>query len=176
MLNLIHKVTQLLIINVYKVYLYLVDVLSGLTYLSEELLDEDEGTQVKWDLYSFLFHGHSSTWPCGDGGRLILMVEEDRGVKPTYLYSRLLLFFDAKAFLHVLDLAFEDTYLNGKAHSGISWLIIMKILLKILTSSPSPSSLPPTVWMFIHIFVTHNMPKYTQFIQMLPSVLHSNLG
>jgi hypothetical protein len=131
MLRLIRKVTQLrrspvpdeaalepLIVNAYKVYPYLADVLSGLTYPSEEPLDEDEGTQAKRDLYAFLFHGRSSTWPRGDGGRLILTAEEDGGVEPTYPYCRLLLCFDAEAFLHALDLAFEDTYLNDEARGG----------------------------------------------------------
>ena len=188
MLGLIRKVTQLrrspvpdeaalepLIVNAYKVYPYLADVLSGLTYPSEEPLDEDEGTQAKRDLYSFLFHGRSSTWPRGDGGRLVLTAEEDGGVEPTYPYCRLLLCFDAEAFLHALDLAFEDTYLNDEARGGASRLVIVKILLEILASSPSPSSLPPAVRTFVHIFVARNVPKYTQFIQMSPSVLHSIL-
>jgi hypothetical protein len=185
MLRLIRKVTQLrrspvpdeaalepLIVNAYKVYPYLADVLSGLTYPSEEPLDEDEGTQAKQDLYSFLFHGRSSTWPRGDGGRLVLTAEEDGGVEPTYPYCRLLLCFDAEAFLHALDLAFEDTYLN--ARGGASRLVIVKILLEIL-ASPSPSSLPPAVRTFVHIFVARNVPKYPQFLQMSPSVLHSIL-
>ena len=189
MLGLIRRVTQLrrspvpdeaalepLIVNAYKVYPYLADVLSGLTYPSEEPLDEDEGTQAKRDLYSFLFHGRSSAWPRGDGGRLVLTAEEDGGVEPTYPYCRQLLCFDAEAFLHALDLAFEDTYLNDEARGVASRLVIVKILLEILASPPSPSSgLPPAVRTFVHIFVARNVPKYPQFIQMSPSVLHSIL-
>jgi vacuolar protein sorting-associated protein 8 len=192
MLILIRKVMQLrrsptpdetalepLIVNAYKVYPYLADVLSGLTYPSEEPLDEDEAVLAKRDLYSFLFHGRSSTWPRGDGGKLILTAEEDGGVEPTYPYCRLLLRFDAEAFLHALDLAFEDAYLNDETSGGASRLVIVKILLEILSSSPSPSSpsapLPPTVRTFVHIFIARNVPKYPQFIQMAPSVLHSIL-
>ncbi|KAH9028763.1 Golgi CORVET complex core vacuolar protein 8-domain-containing protein [Lactarius pseudohatsudake] len=192
MLGLIRKVTQLrrspvpdeaalepLIVNAYKVYPYLADVLSGLTYPSEEPLDEDEGTQAKRDLYAFLFHGRSSTWPRGDGGRLILTAEEDGGVEPTYPYCRLLLSFDAEAFLHALDLAFEDTYLNDETRGGASRFVIVKILLEILAPPPSSSSsstLPSAVRTFVHIFVARNVPKYPQFfIQMSPRVLHSIL-
>ena len=190
MLRLIRKVTQLrrspvpdeaalepLIVNAYKVYPYLADVLSGLTYPSEEPLDEDEGTQAKRDLYAFLFHGRSSTWPRGDGGRLILTAEEDGGVEPTYPYCRLLLSFDAEAFLHALDLAFEDTYLNDESRGGTMRLVIVKILLEILASPPSSSSsnLPPAVRTFVHIFIARNVPKYPQYIQMSPSVLHGIL-
>jgi vacuolar protein sorting-associated protein 8 len=197
MLSLIRKVMQLrrspaaapdetalepLIVNAYKVYPYLADVLSGLTYPSEEPLQDEEATMAKRDLYSFLFHGRSSTWPRGDGGKLVLTAEEEGGVEPTYPYCRMLLRFDAEAFLHALDLAFEDTYLNDETSGGASRLVIVKILLEILASSssssspsPPPALLPPTVRTFVHIFVARNVPKYPQFLQMSPSVLHAIL-
>jgi vacuolar protein sorting-associated protein 8 len=195
MLGLIRKVMQLrrspvpdetalepLIINAYKVYPYLADVLSGLTYPSEDPLDEDEATQAKHDLYAFLFHGRSSTWPRGEGGKLILTAEEDGGVEPTYPYCRLLLRFDAEAFLHTLDLAFEDSYFIDEVSGSTSRLVIVKILLEILassslssSSSSSSSSLLPAVRTFVYIFVARNVPKYPQSIQMAPSVLHDIL-
>ncbi|KAI0267108.1 Golgi CORVET complex core vacuolar protein 8-domain-containing protein [Gloeopeniophorella convolvens] len=193
MLGLIRRVMQLrragttdeetlepVIVNAYKVYPYLADVLSGLTYPSEEPLDEDEATEAKRDLYTFLFHGRSSTWPRGDGGKLVLTAEEDGGLEPTYPYCRLLLRFDAEAFLHALDLAFEDAYLNDEDAGGASRLVIVKILLEILASSsastaPPSAALPPGAATFVHIFVARNVPKYPQFIQMPPSVLHGLL-
>ena len=201
MLGLIRKVMQLrrspapdetalepLVVNAYKVYPYLADVLSGLTYPSEEPLDADEATEAKRDLYAFLFHGRSCTWPRGDGGKLILTAEEDGGVEPTYPYCRLLLRFDAEAFLHALDLAFEDTYFIDEASGSTSRLVIVKILLEILASSSSSTfssssssfssssgGLPPAVRTFVHIFVARNVPKYPQSIQMAPSVLHGIL-
>jgi hypothetical protein len=197
MLGLIRKVMQLrrspvpdetalepLIINAYKVYPYLADVLSGLTYPSEEPLDDDEATEAKRDLYAFLFHGRSSTWPRGEGGKLILTAE-DGGVEPTYPYCRLLLRFDAEAFLHTLDLAFEDSYFIDEVSGSVSRLIIVKILLEVLassspsssfsSSSSSPSGLPPAVLTFVHIFIARNVPKYPQSIQMAPSVMHDIL-
>lgn len=197
MVGLIRKVMQLrrspvldettlepLIVNAYKVYPYLADVLSGLTYPSEEPLEEEEATQAKRDLYAFLFHGRSSTWPRGEGGKLILTAE-DGGVEPTYPYCRLLLRFDAEAFLHTLDLAFEDTYFIDEVSGSASRLVIVKILLEVLASSSSSSSLssssssssglPPAVRTFVHIFIARNVPKYPQSIQMAPSVLHDIL-
>jgi hypothetical protein len=104
MLNLIRKVMQLRrspvpdgtaleppIVNAYKVYPYLEGVLSGLTYPSKESLEEEEATQAKRDLYAFLFHGCSSTWPRGEGGKLILTMG-DGGVEqlePTYPLARM---------------------------------------------------------------------------------------
>ena len=189
MLGLLRKVMQIrrsqpvpdeaalepLVVNAYKVYPYLADVLSGLTYPSEEALDEDEATEAKRDLYTFLFNGRSDTWPRGDGGKLVLTAEEDGGgVEPTYPYCRLLLRFDAEAFLHALDLAFEDSYFNDNADGGTSRLVIIKILLEVLASSSS-SDLPPAARTFVHIFVARNVPKYPQSIQMAPSVLQGIL-
>src|SRR5260370_39729267 len=120
-----------MIINAYKVCPYLADVLSGLTYPSEEPLDEDEATQAKHDLYAFLFHGRSSTWPRGEGGKLILTAEEDGGVEPTYPYCRLLLRFDAEAFLPTLTPPFPHSYFIAKITPTPTRLATVNILLRI---------------------------------------------
>jgi vacuolar protein sorting-associated protein 8 len=158
-----------IVINAYKVYPYLADILAGLTYPSEEPLDADEGFQAKKDVYTFLFFGHSSVWPIG-GGRLVLTSDEEGGVEPTYPYARLLLRFDAESFLHSLDIAFEDAYLNEESQ-GASRLVIVKILLDILSSG----SLSPSDATFVRIFIARNVPKYPQFIQIAPSSLHNIL-
>ena len=168
MLSLIRKVTQLrrssesdeaalepLIVSTYKVYPYLADVL---TYVSERRFAErgrrDTGEA---GLYASLFHGCSSTWPRGDSGRLILTAEDDRGVEPTYPYCRLLLI--------------------DEAIGGATRLVIVKRLLGILASPPSSpsSSLLPAVRTSVHIFVARDVPKCSQFIQILSTVLHGIL-
>lgn len=159
-----------IILNAYKIYPYLADVLSGLTYPSEEPLDEDEAFEAKKDVYTFIFFGHSSVWPIGEGGRLVLTADEEGGVEPTYPYARLFLRFDAESFLHSLDIAFEDAYLNDESQ-GISRLVIVKILLDILSSG----NLSPTDITFVNIFIARNVPKYPQFIQITPSALHGIL-
>lgn len=158
------------VINAYKIYPYLANVLSGLTYPSEYPLPEEEAEQAKTAVYTFLFDGRSSVWPTGEGGQLVLTSDEENGVEPTYPYARLLLRFDAEAFLHCLDLAFEDPYLNDKTRSA-SRLLIVKILLEIL----STPGLPPSDVTFINIFIARNVPKYPQFIQVTPSTLHNIL-
>ena len=92
-------------VNAYKIYPYLGNVLTGLTYPSGEPLPVEDVDVAKDDVYAFLFAGRSSVWPPGHGGRLILTSDEENGVEPTYPYTRLLLRFDAEAFLHTLDLA-----------------------------------------------------------------------
>ncbi|GBE80615.1 predicted protein [Sparassis crispa] len=159
-----------IVLNAYKIYPYLADVLSGLTYPSEEPLPEEEAFQAKNDIYTFLFFGRSSMWPPGEGGRLILTSDEENGVEPTYPYTRILLRFDPEAFLHTLDLAFEDAYFNDKTRR-VSRLVIVKILLEITNSS----GLSPAEFTFVNIFLARNIPKYVQFIEIPPSALHTIL-
>ena len=158
------------VVNAYKIYPYLSDVLTGMTYPSEEPLSDLEASRAKKDIYTFLFFGRSSVWPVGEGGKLVLTSDEEGGVEPTYPYLRLLLRFDAESLLNSLDLAFEDSYLNDETR-GVSRLVIIKVLLDILSSS----DLAPADTMFINIFIARNVPKYPQFIQISPSALHDIL-
>ena len=158
------------VINAYKIYPYLSDVLTGMTYPSEEPLSDSEANCAKKDIYTFLFFGRSSVWPMGEGGKLVLTSDEEGGVEPTYPYLRLLLRFDAESLLNSLDLAFEDSYLNEETR-GVSRLAIIKVLLDILSSS----DLPPADAMFVNIFIARNVPKYPDFIQISPSALHDIL-
>ncbi|TFY83559.1 hypothetical protein EWM64_g450 [Hericium alpestre] len=158
------------VLNAYKIFPYLAAVLCGLTYPSEEPLDPDESFKAKRDIYTFLFFGRSSVWPLGEDGKLVFTADEEGGVEPTYPYCRLLLRFDAEAFLHSLDMAFEDPYLNDETQ-GVTRLIIVKILLE-LVSTPNLSNADIT---FVNIFIARNVPKYPQFIQIPPSALHNIL-
>ncbi|KAJ7346672.1 lateendosome to vacuole transport-family protein [Mycena albidolilacea] len=159
------------ILDAYKIYPYLANCLTGLSYPSEEPLPEEEALQAKKDVYTFLFFGRSSMWPPGDGGKLVLTSDEEGAVEPTYPYARLLLHFDSESFLHSLDIAFEDTYLNDESQ-GMSRLVVIRILLEILSSGNLPSSDVT----FTNIFIARNVPKYPQFLQTLqPSVLHGIL-
>jgi vacuolar protein sorting-associated protein 8 len=157
-------------VNAYKIYPYLGNVLTGLTYPSGGPLPSEDAIAAKDEVYTFLFAGRSSM----HDGRLVLTSDEENGVEPTYPYARLLLRFDAEAFLHTLDLAFEDDYFHNDLDDQpriISQLMIVKVLLEIL-SSPDTRQSDAT---FINIFIARNVPKYPQFIQMAPSVLHAIL-
>ncbi|KAH7914153.1 Golgi CORVET complex core vacuolar protein 8-domain-containing protein [Hygrophoropsis aurantiaca] len=160
---------QPIIDNARKIYPYLVDILSGVTYPSKEPLEAEEAFQAKRAAYSFLFSGRSSTWPA-EGGKLILTADEDGGSEPTYPYVRLLLRFAAESFLHSLDIAFEDSYLNDWSQE-VNRLVIVKILLDI----KSTGNFRPLDTTFINIFIARNVPKYSQFIQIPPSALHDIL-
>ncbi|THU95630.1 hypothetical protein K435DRAFT_723399 [Dendrothele bispora CBS 962.96] len=158
------------ILNAYKVYPYLANVLSGLIYPSENPLPPDESTDAKKDIYTFLFFGRSSIWPPGEGGRLVLTADEEGGAEPPYPYIQQLLRFDSESFLHSLDIAFEDPYLNDDSQ-GISRLVIIRILMEVSNSD----HLSPTDITFINIFIARNIPKYPQFLHMAPTDLHNIL-
>lgn len=174
---------ELIILNAYKIYPYLANILSGLTYPSEEPLPETEAFQAKNDIYKFLFFGRSSVWPPGEGAKLVLTSDEEGGVEPTYPYVRQLLRFDSESFLHSLDIAFEDSHLNDELDDesdnhhlnaesgGINRLIIVRILMEIL-SSGSLSSEDVTL---VNIFIARNVPKYPQYLELNPSALHNIL-
>lgn len=158
------------IMNSYKIFPYMANVLSGLSYPSEEPLDAEEGFQAKKDIYLFLFFGRSSVWPPGVGGKLILTADEEGGVEPTYPYARLLLVFDAESFLHSLDIALEDSYFNDESRPN-DRLIIVKIILEIVSSS----KLPQDDITMVNIFIARNVAKFFQFLQLPPSTLHNIL-
>ncbi|KAG9007573.1 Vacuolar protein sorting-associated protein 8 [Tulasnella sp. JGI-2019a] len=158
-----------LVPNAYKMFPYLENVLSGLTYPSGEPLPPDSATQAKKDVYQFLFSGHSIFWPPGPGGTLVLTADEGGGPEPTYPYLRFLLHFDAEAFLHAIDIAFEDPYLNDTSQ-GVSRQAVVNVLLKIAADDTSgSSSLFLDDMTFIRIFIARNIPKYPQFIVITPS-------
>lgn len=160
------------ILNANKVFPYLEDVLSGLSYPGKQPMLPEDGQRAQNDVYSFLFYGRSRMWPSGPGGKLVLTAVEEGGLEPTYPYARLLLCFDSEALLHVLDIAFEQSYLNDESQE-MSRQIIIKILLEIVaTSNGILSSADIT---FVNIFVARNVPKYPQFIQITPSSLQDLL-
>lgn len=160
-------------LNAYKVYPYLGNVLTGLAYPSAEPLPAEEADQAKHDVYDFLMSGHSRQWPKEEGGKLVLTADEDNGVEPTYPYARLLLRFDSEAFLHTLDLTFEDSYLSDRDDSSRKTirLLIVKILLDIVSSG----ELAQDAVTFVNIFIARNVPKYHQFLEMPPTTLHGIL-
>jgi vacuolar protein sorting-associated protein 8 len=167
------SVLEPLILNAYKVYPYLANVLSGLTYPSEEPLPEEEALQAKKDLYTFLFFGRSSVWP-PHSGQLVLTADEDGAVEPTYPYARLLLRWDAESFLHCLDICFEDAYLNDYESQGGS--ISRHVIITILQEIVSSGTLSSTDVTFVNIFIARNVPKYHQYLDHVsPSVLHGIL-
>ncbi|WVW79050.1 hypothetical protein I302_101013 [Kwoniella bestiolae CBS 10118] len=148
--------------NAYKLYAYVESVLSGLSYPSGDPLPEGQAYTARTDVYSFIFAGRTISWPTKTD--LILTGE---GPEPPYPYLNLLLRFDTEAFLHSMDIAFEDSYLNDTS-GAINRQSIVNLMLDVM----DPEYFHPGDITFLHIFVARNLPKYPQFLFIPPSTLH----
>ncbi|SPO24431.1 uncharacterized protein UTRI_03699 [Ustilago trichophora] len=141
----------------YRVFSYLSVILTGNRYPSQEPFENDEqASKAKSSIYHFVFSGSCTLWPPGPGGKLVLYgldeTQHDSNAdddasdagehEPIYPYLRLLLEFDAEAFLDALDLAFEDAFLDDEDVVGkrISRQLIVDVLLELTSSHTGDSS------------------------------------
>ncbi len=143
----------------YKVYSYLEHILTGHTYPDSKEMPTATKTAACGDIYAILFSGHYEETSTGGG-------------QTPYRQLHTLLSFDAESFLHVLDLAFEDSYLNGSTDGR---LISRQVVVNILLELAQTGRLATADRSFIHIFVARNLPKYPQFLFIPPSTLHNIL-
>ena len=150
--------------DAYKLFGYLEMVLSGQSYPSGEALLGPEGVAARASVYDFLFANQLVQWPEGSDGTLVPALDNST----PYPYLDLILQFDAEAFLHAIDLAFEDSYLNDAAISRQS---IVNILLGVMSQDRFSSD----DIIILHIFVARNLPKYPQFLSLPASTLHQIL-
>ena len=151
--------------DAYKVFAYLEHILCGTSYPLGEILSDRIGTQARAQVFAFVFSAHRVVWPDGPDGSVVSTLDDSA----RYPYLHLLLQFDTEAFLHSMDIAFEDPFLNESKR--ISRQSIVNILLDVMTSDRFHSS----DITLLHIFVAHNLPKYPQFLFFPPSTLHSIL-
>ncbi|PWN93416.1 hypothetical protein FA10DRAFT_236886 [Acaromyces ingoldii] len=167
------------IADCYRLFSYLSVALTGHTYPNHEMLEGGEGIKARSSIYGFLFAGRCVMWPEGPGGQLVLTVADEQQ-EPTYPYLRLLLAFDAEAFLDALDIAFEDSYLDDeeedevddnddfaavrKHHPRFTRQLIVSILSEV--TFEEGSELQESARVFVCIFIARNAPKYPQFVRL----------
>lgn len=151
--------------NAYKLYSYIETVLSGLSYPSGEALPDIEAHQAQTEVYTFIFQGRIVAWP--QGGHDLVLTVDNKHSEPPYPYLSLLLHFDTEAFLHAMDIAFEDSYLNDPT-GAINRQSIVNLMLDVM----DPEYFHPGDITLLHIFVARNLPKYPQFLFIPPSTLH----
>lgn len=152
--------------DAYKLYTYVANVLSGLWYPSGEQMRESEATRARNAAYGLLFSDRTVEWPSGSNELVLTDQSDAGGVEPPYPYLRLLLQFDTEAFLHAMDMAFEDSYLNDPSRA-INRQTIINLMLDVMDDGFHSSDVT-----FLHIFVARNLPKYPQFIFIPPSTSH----
>jgi hypothetical protein len=173
---------EALVPDAYKLFAYLEDVFSGLAYPSKEPLPDEEAAVARASVYAFVFSHELLSSPSSNQ----LVPSLDPSTSP-YPYLLLLLHFDPEAFLHAMDIAFEDPYLNDEV-SPISRQVILHLMLEVMSPSspspfpsassprrPSPTDFPTSDLTLLHIFISRNLPKYPQFLVLPPSNLHQIL-
>ena len=149
--------------DAYKLHAYMENVLSGLSYPRGEPLPDSGSHYARSEVYAFLFSDRDVIWPDGPDGELVLAADKQR----SYPYLRLLLEFDTEAFLHAMDIAFEDSYLNDPG-GAVTRQSIVNLMLDVM----DPDDFHSGDVTFLHIFVARNLPKYTQFLFIPPANLH----
>lgn len=162
-----------LVPDAYKVFAYISHVLAGSTYPTGEPIPEAQRQAAQASVYNFVFSGRSTTSPIT--GELVLTSLTPDGAEPLYPYLFLLLLFDTESFLHSLDIAFEDGFLNGQDDSTLSTISrqsIVEILLEVMAVDDFSSS----DCTLLHIFVSRNLPKYPQFLSLPQPTLHAILS
>ncbi|KAH9810249.1 Golgi CORVET complex core vacuolar protein 8-domain-containing protein [Melampsora americana] len=161
--------------NAYKVYAYLTNLLTGMSYPNKKSYEPSKANLARMSIYQFLFSGQSVRWPMPHG-TLILTVGDGQQ-EPTYPYLRMLLKFDSEALLDTLDGAFEDSWLHDhhtddSKRTIVNRQFIVNLLLEVISTGTDFSSADR---MFFYIFVARNLPKYSQFLHLSSSTIHSIL-
>lgn len=152
----------------YAVFQYLAAVLIGLEYPDRRPLDEAEAAAARRDVYGCLFGIHDVL---NDKSQISVELDPYR-----YPVLRRMLHYDTEAFLHVLDIAFEDGYLNESQHTeqdrdSFSRQKGVDALLEVMT----PEDFPTGDITFLHIFIARNLPKYPQFLKLPSETAHQIL-
>ncbi|EGG10747.1 uncharacterized protein MELLADRAFT_33801, partial [Melampsora larici-populina 98AG31] len=171
----INRKTESMVSNAYKVYAYLTNLLTGISYPSKKIYEPSKANTARMSIYQFLFSGQSVRWPMPHG-TLILTVGDGQQ-EPTYPYLRMLLKFDSEAFLDTLDGAFEDSWLHDhhtddNKRTIVNRQFIVNLLLEVISTGTDFTSANR---MFLYIFVARNLPKYSQFLNLSSSTIHSIL-
>lgn len=173
--QLMNRKTESMVSNAYKVYAYLTNLLTGISYPSKKIYEPSKANLARMSIYQFLFSGQSVRWPMPHG-TLILTVGDGQQ-EPTYPYLRMLLKFDSEAFLDTLDGAFEDSWLHDhqtddSKRTVVNRQSIVNLLLEVISTGTDFSTADR---MFLYIFVARNLPKYSQFLNLSSSTIHSIL-
>ncbi|KAF2482257.1 Golgi CORVET complex core vacuolar protein 8-domain-containing protein [Neohortaea acidophila] len=156
-----------------KVFPYLAYSLTGRKYPSGDVIDEDEATRAKIDLYKYLLSGRPVPWPTKDSPvfRTTFGSEEE----PEFPYLVLLLQFDASSFMSMLNEAFEDAFLNdsddeptmnGSAArvNGTSPRSVFKLtrdrVITILLRIMEHDDFDREQIIYLYMFIARSLPKY----------------
>ncbi|KAK9462484.1 Golgi CORVET complex core vacuolar protein 8-domain-containing protein [Lipomyces oligophaga] len=176
--------------NIAKVYSYLSYIFTGRLYPTGSMLESGKAESSKSLLYWFLFLGSIITWPRQHGSPILISDQKDDKLNTrSFPYLRLLLQFDAAAFVAVMNEAFENSFLNGEHDEldekynredlpddiifgqMLTRQYIINILLEILSGAEFTSK--ETI--YLDMFIARSVAKYAQFISLSDEMMHGVL-
>lgn len=170
-----------------RVFPYLAFAFTSRQYPNGELMDDNEASHAKADLYEYLFSGRSVTWP--PGSKQVFHVEDNPQDEPAFPYLVLLLRFDAASFMSMLNEAFEDPFLNEADEdaqtNGISrtnglssragYKMTRQHIVSILLDVMDQVDFDPEERIFLDVFIARSLPKYPAQLVLSGSLLNSVL-
>ena len=170
-----------------RVFPYLAFALTSRRYPNGELMDDDEASNAKAELYEYLFSGRSVAWP--PGTKQVFHVTDDPQDEPAFPYLVLLLRFDAASFMSMLNEAFEDPFLNeadeesqangisqtNGSRSRAGYKMTRQHIVSILLDVVDQNGFDPEERMFLDIFIARSLPKYPAQLVLSGSLLNKVL-
>ncbi|GAB7332501.1 hypothetical protein MBLNU13_g04294t2 [Cladosporium sp. NU13] len=168
-----------------RVFPYLAFAFTSRRYPDGEVMNDDDASHAKADLYEYLFSGRSMAWP--QGSKQIFHIEANPQDEPAFPYLVLLLRFDAASFMSMLNEAFEDPFLNetdeesqlnGTASTNgnrAGYRMTRQHIVSILLDVMDQNNFEPEERMFLDIFIARSLPKYPAQLVLSGSLLNSVL-
>ena len=170
-----------------KVYPYLAYSLTSRRYPSGEIIDDDEASHAKADLYEYLFSGRPTPWP--QGTKKVFRIMNSSREEPAFPYLVLLLLFDASNFMSMLNEAFEDAFLNAPEEdtatngigqvNGIStkpgYKMTRQHIISILLEVIKQEIFEADQLIYLDMFIARSLPKYPGQLVLSGSLLNEIL-
>lgn len=168
-----------------KMFPYLSYTFTGRVYPTGEPMTQKVEEKAKSELYWFLFSGNSIVWPEGSSKPFLTLPDGED--KPSFPYLRMILKYDAPSLLSCLNEAFEDSFLNDTPDNqddhdqssteyelfgrSINRQYIVSILLEVM----SPANFAPEDTIYLDMFIARNLAKFSQYLLLSGSSLHTVL-
>jgi hypothetical protein len=170
-----------------RIFPYLAFAFTSRRYPDGEVMNEDEASYAKADLYEYLFSGRSMAWP--HGSKQIFHVADNPQDEPAFPYLVLLLRFDAASFMSMLNEAFEDPFLNeadeetqrnGTASTNgtvtrAGYMMTRQHIVSILFDVMDQNNFDQEERVFLDIFIARSLPKYPAQLVLSGSLLNNVL-
>jgi hypothetical protein len=170
-----------------RVFPYLAFAFTSRRYPDVELMNDDEASHAKADMYEYLFSGRSMAWP--PGSKQIFHTLDNPQDEPAFPYLVLLLRFDAASFMSMLNEAFEDAFLNEADEesqpNGIAstngtgnragYRMTRQHIVSILLDVMDQNNFDPEQRVFLDIFIARSLPKYPAQLVLSGSLLNNVL-